>query len=312
LKVEVSRPETKVVARSGYFATSGESVALFSPEEKKLLATLPSIQANPELPLALQLLPFRYKEGRYVVPIAIEVPPDAMRFGQKGNKKNVQFEVLGVVRESPDKVIARLGGGFNIELSPEQYKVILNNNVFFRQDMELMPGNYTIDLLFKDKLSGKTAGKSEQLVLPDATKEFSTSAIVLSRHAIPIDPAAARGSTDVLSAGAIQIRPLPGKQFRPSDNLILFFELYGAAVNPDLGKPLVRVTVTLTRDGKPAMKPVDYVLTDTVETPVAHMTFAKFISLTGNAPGNYTAVVEAVDTVTRKRVTQQVPFVIVQ
>src|SRR5262249_11385709 len=208
-------------------------------------------------------MPFRYKEGRYLVPISIEVPPDAMRFGQKGNKKNVQFEVLGVIRESPDRVISRLGGGFNIELSPEQYKAILNNNVFFRQDMELSPGSYTIDLIFKDKLSGKTAGKSEQLLLPELSKEFSTSAIVLSRHAIPIDPAAARaGPTDVLSAGGIQIRPLPGRKFRTTDNLILFFELYGAAANADLGKPLVRVSGTLMKDGKPAINPIDYVLTE--------------------------------------------------
>jgi VWFA-related protein len=310
ISVEVRRPDTRVASRSGYYANPDDEIVPLSPEDRKLLAGLPSIEANPALPLFLQLSPFRFKEGRYVVPLSIEVPPSAMQFDQRGNKRQVQFEVLGVVRQTPDKIVARLGGSFDIALTAEQYQAILNNNIFFRQDMELAPGTYSIELLFRDKLSGKMAGKKEALVLPEANADFSTSGVVLSRQAARYATTAQGG--DVLSQQGIQIRPFPSRQFRATENLIIFFELYNAAINSEMGKPLVRVTVTLLKDNGPVTKPMDYVLTETLTQPVPHLIFAKFINLAGLMPGNYTAAIEAKDTVTHKLVTQHVPFVIKQ
>jgi VWFA-related protein len=311
IKVEVRRPDAHVASRSGYYANPGDDIVPLSPEDRKLLEGLPSVEASPALPLFLQLSPFRFKEGRYVVPLSIEVPPSAMQFDRRGNKHQVQFEVLGVVRQTPDKILARLGGNFDIALTAEQYQAILNNNIFYRQDMELAPGTYSIELLFRDKLSGKMAGKKEALVLPEANAEFSTSGVVLSRQAAKY-ASAAQGGVDVLSQQGVQIRPFPSRQFRATENLIIFFELYNAAINSEMGKPLVRVTVTLLKEGGPVTRPMDYVLTETLTQPVPHLIFAKFISLAGLTPGNYTAAIEAKDTVTHKLVTQQVPFVIKQ
>jgi len=53
----------------------------------------------------------------------------------------------------------------------------------------------------------------------------------------------AAAPVDVLSDGGVQIRPSPSREFRATDNLIIFFEAYNAAMNKEMGKPLVRVTV---------------------------------------------------------------------
>ena len=122
------------------------------------------------------------EEGRYKVPLSIEVPPGAVKFDQKGNKQLLQLEFLGVIREMPNKILNRLGGNFNVVLTAEQYQSILTNNIFYRQDIELAPGTYDIDLIIRDRLSGKIAARKEKLVLPTADSEFSTSGLVLSRH----------------------------------------------------------------------------------------------------------------------------------
>jgi hypothetical protein len=113
----------------------------------------------------------------------------------------------------------------------------------------------------------------------------------------------------VLSHGGALISPLPSREFRASDNLIIFFDLYNAAADA-AGKPKVSVTVTLLKDGKPALKPIGYDLTEAEGEPVPHLTFAKFITLTGLQPGKYTALIEATDTVSRKRARQEASFVI--
>ncbi len=311
VKVDVRRPDSQVISRSGYYANAGDELVPLSPDEKKLLANLTAIEAHPALPLFVELSPFRSKEGRYIIPLSIEVPPAAVKFDQKGDKEHVQFDVFGVIRESSDKIIARLGGGFDIALTPEQYRAILSNNIFYRQDAELDPGTYRIELIVRDKLSGKMAARRETLVLPAPSVELSTSAVVLSRYAVAANnPSGTSGSVDVLTEGKIQIRPLPSREFRATDNLIIFFDLYDAAVNPDTGKRLVRVTVTLMKDDKQAMRPIDYMLTETVTRTVPCLPFAKYTSLAGLTPGKYVAVIEVLDLITHKLITQQSPFVI--
>lgn len=313
LKVDVNRPDLRVTARAGYYAHAGEEVVTFSADEKKLLASVAEAEANPALPLFVEMHPFRARGENYLIPISLEVPPAAIKFDRKGDKLNVQFDVLGAIRDEAGKVMARLGGGFNIALTNEQYQRIQQNNVFVRQDLEMTPGAYNIELIFRDRLSGKVAAKKQKLALPAVDAEFSTSNVVLSRHAEPIKktPGAA-GPVDVFSQEGAQIRPSPSREFRATDNLIVFFEVYNATINTEMNKPMVRVTVRLLKDDKLAMPPQDYVLTETAAQPTPHMIFARFIKLAGLAAGQYTAVIETMDTVTKKRVAHREPFVVKQ
>jgi VWFA-related protein len=313
LKVEVRRPDMQVASRSGYYAKPPGEVVFLSPEDKKLLANVASAEANPALPLFVELCPFRFKGEGYVVPLSLEVPPDAVKFDRKGDKQVVQFDMIGVIREGPGKIVARLGGAFNIPLTAEQYESIRQNNIFFRQDMELPPGVYNVEIVFRDKLSGKIGAKRREFVLSPLNSEFSMSGVTLSRFAEPIKKGPETGEIiDVFSQGGVRIRPTPSRKFRPTDNLIVLFELYNAAAKAETGKPMVWVTLKLMKDGQSASTPIDYVLTETVATPSPHLTFAKYVKLAGLQAGNYVAIIEARDRSTQKLLTRQESFVISQ
>jgi VWFA-related protein len=313
LKVEVRRPDMQVVSRSGYYAKPPGEVVFLSPEDKKLLANVASAEANPALPMFVELCPFRFKGESYVVPLSLEVPPDAVKFDRKGDRQVVQFDMLGVIREAPGKIVARLGGGFNIPLTAEQYESIQRNNIFFRQDMELLPGAYNVEIVFRDKLSGKITAKRREFVLPPLNSEFSMSGVTLSRFVEPIKKAPETGEiVDVFSQGGFRIRPTPSRKFRSTDNLIVLFELYNAATKAETGKPMVWVTLKLMKDGQLATTPIDYVLTETVAAPSPHLTFAKYVKLAGLQAGNYVAIIEARDRTTQKLLTRQESFVISQ
>lgn len=308
LKVEVRSPGASVASRSGYYALPAEELVFLSPEEKKLLAGFAAVESSSALPLFMELSPFRSEEARYIVPLTIEVPPSAVKFTQKGDKRQMQLDILGVIRGPEDKIISRLGGSFDVGLSAEQFQILTSNNIFYRQDMELSSGNYKIELMLRDRASGKLAARKMNLVLPEAREEFSTSAVVLGRVALP----GAGRPGDVLSEGGVQIRPSPSREFRPADNLIIYFELYNAAKSAEMGKPLVRVSVTLMKDDKAAIKPIDYMLSETASERGPHLTFSKYIGLTGLTAGKYVAMIEVKDMITRKLVKHQEPFVITQ
>ncbi len=310
VKIEVRRPDTNVVARRGYYAIPPSQIVPFSPDDRKLLANFATMEAHPTLPLSLELNSFRSREGFYIVPLSFEIPPAAVQFDRQGDKERLQLEVLGVIRaEGEEKILSRLGGNFDVALTAQQYESILNDKIFYRQDMQLEAGNYTVDLIVRDRLSGKSAARRETLVLPVSGSDFWTTAAVLSRHAEPLKQTS--GSRDVLSEDNVQIRPSPSREFHPTDNLIIFFKLYNAAVARETGKPIVRVTVTLMKDGKPATRPLDYQLSESPSESVPHLTFAKYVRLTGLPPGKYSAVIESRDIVQQKVIEQEAWFVIV-
>ncbi len=312
VKIEVRRSEASVVARPGYYAIPPSQVVPFSPEERSLLANFTKIQEQSTLPLSMELDSFKTKPGYYLVPLSFEIPPSALQFERKGDKERLQLDVLGVVRgAAEDKILSRLGGTFDVQLTAPQYESILSDKIFYRQDMQLEAGTYTIDLVVKDRLSGKIAAKREKLVLPLADSEFRSTEAVLSRHAEPFQQKLT-GANDVLSEGNVRIRPSPSREFRNTDNLIIFFKLYNVANASDTNQPLVKVTVTLMKDGRPATKPLDYTLTESRSEPVPHLTFAKYIKLTGLPAGKYSAVIESKDMVHNTVVKQEAWFVIVR
>jgi VWFA-related protein len=308
VKIEVRRPDTTLSARPGYYAIPPSQIVPFSPDDRKLLANFTNMQAHPTLPLSLELNSFRARDGFYIVPLSFEIPPAAVQFDRKSDKQRLQLEVLGVIRaEGEEKILSRLGGNFDVALTVQQYESILNDKIFYRQDMQLYAGNYTVDLIVRDRVSGKVAAKREKVVLPVDASDFYASDAMLSRHAEPLKA----GNVDVFSEGNVQIRPSPSREFHATDNLIIFFKLYNAAVARETGKSLVRVTVTLMKDGQPVSRPVDYQLTDASTVPVPTLTFAKYIKLAGLAPGRYSALIESRDMQQPKLVKQEAWFVIV-
>lgn len=310
VKIEVRRPDTQIISRSGYYAIPPEEIVLLSPADKKLFDSFATVQSTPGFPFSISLSSFRSRDGMYTVPLAIELPPNAVQFDRKGEKRSMQLEVLGVLKATPDKVLSRLGGNFDVNLTAEQYQTIVSNNIFYRQDLILTPGDYTIDLIVRDRQSGKISGRREHLVLPDLDAEFAATPLVLSRYVEAYDPKPT-DSPDVFVYRKTAIRPSAGRQFRNTDNLVMFLAVYNAANSPDTGKPMVRVTARLMKDGQPATKPFDYVLMEIDNNPVPHLKFAEFIRLTNLAPGNYTVTIEAKDMVTKKLLKQEAAFAIV-
>ena len=313
VKIEVRRPDVQIISRSGYYAIPPEEIVILSPMDKKLLASFADAQANPGLPLFVSLGQFRTRGGLYTVPLAIEIPPAAVKFERKGDKRLMQLEVLGVLKLGSERVLSRLGGNFDVNLSADDYNTIVTNNIFYRQDLQLAPGDYTIDVIVRDKQSGKLTARREQFVLPEPEAEFAASPLVLSRYVeaasqLPPDPAE---FPDVFVHGKQLIRPSAARQFKTTDNLIMFQAVYNAANSPDTGKPLVRVSVRLMKDGQPATKFFDYVLTDVRNHPVPHLTFAEYLRLANLAPGRYQATIETKDMVTRKSSKQEAAFEIV-
>src|ERR1044072_3505529 len=137
VKIEVRRPDTQIISRNGYYAIPPEEIVLLSPADKKLLADFDQAQTNPGLPIFISVSPFRSRHGIYNIPLAIEIPPSAVKFDRKREKQTMQLEVLGVLKGGADRMLSRLGGNFDVNLSAADYNQIVNNKIIYREDLQL-------------------------------------------------------------------------------------------------------------------------------------------------------------------------------
>src|SRR5207237_1371613 len=125
VKIEVRRPDTAVFTRAGYYAIPPTQVIPFSPDDRKLLANFAGMQANPTLPLSLQLASYRSRKGFYIVTLSFERPPAAVQFDRKGDRERLHVTLLVVVRtDGEEKILSRLGGNFDVALTAQQYESI--------------------------------------------------------------------------------------------------------------------------------------------------------------------------------------------
>src|SRR5437660_1962272 len=142
VKIEIRRPDANGLARAGYYAIPPSQIVPMSPDDKKLLANFPNLQANSTLPLSLELSSFLSRDGFYIVPLSFELAPTAVQFDRKGDKQRLHLDVLGVVRAGgEDKILTRLGGNFDVALNPQQYESISHDKIFYRQDIQLGAGS---------------------------------------------------------------------------------------------------------------------------------------------------------------------------
>ena len=129
MKITVNRPGAEAVARPGY-AIAAEEFVPISPEERKLLAGFDAAAAAPAPADVHRAEPVQDAEGRYVVPLSMEILPGALKVEQKVGQREMQLEVLGLVRESQATILSRLGGFFDIRLDDKQFEAVVNNNIF--------------------------------------------------------------------------------------------------------------------------------------------------------------------------------------
>jgi len=113
------------LARAGYYAIPPTQIIPFSPDDRKLGGELCQHGSPSTLPLSLQFDSFRAREGFYIVPLSFEIPPAAIQFIARAISNICNWKFLGLVRpEGEDKILSRLGGSFDVNLTALQYESI--------------------------------------------------------------------------------------------------------------------------------------------------------------------------------------------
>ena len=264
IRVEVTRPGLKISHRPGYFAA--KSFRQLTQQEKDLQLTQAMNVERPfvDVPLILEADYFRKDNNTNYVPISIEILGEGLQFEEKGANREGKFEFVAQAFDPRGRVTGVARDSVAIKLPAEKAEKIKAGGIFYSTGFQLRPGTHKLKFLVRDNVTGKLGSFEQPINVPAFdVKKLSISSIVLGNQ---LTNARGDASSAVMHQGAMQrfqrmapsydplvmggrkVVPSIGNIFLARQTVYVYFQVYGAAEDPETKNPYIETDLMLIRD----------------------------------------------------------------
>ena len=294
IEVKVNRRNSRIEARSGYYAERDFAHTNRQDREGMLDDQLNAAVSLTDLPLVVGTGWFRQENNRFYVPIALAVPGSAVPPPTTPNATKVSFDVRGLVRDEQGRTVGRIRD--TLDVPAADGGSLAGRLVLYQSGVTLPPGRFSVKVVVRENSSGSIGSFEAPIAVPilrDAGIKVSPP--VLSTQ---LQPAGRERTTNPLVRDGVQLLPNLTRAVARNQSVYFYFEVYDPAVAdaaPDLRTSLafyrgnVKVyetpVVEKTMIDDPARKAVLFQL----EVPASAFT-----------PGTYTCQVNVIDAVAGK------------
>ena len=258
LKVKVERNGTVARWRTGYCNVKPTDMLAGKPEEKQAENRITGSQ--PGTIAASMLAPYFYTSVNTArVNLAIEVPPNTIKFEKQKGKLHATVNVFGFAYKLDGTVAARFSDSLNLNFEDKKQLEEFNSKPFhYDTQFDVASGHYNLKVVFNSQ-GAETFGKLEvPLVIdPYDGKQFSLSAVALSKDIHPVsqmgltlDATLLEDRTPLVAQG-LQLIPSGSDQFKKTDRAAVYLEIYAPALaGPDPPKIGVKMVVVDRKTGE--------------------------------------------------------------
>jgi hypothetical protein len=214
--------------------------------------------------LILQADYFRKDNSTTFVPVSIELAGDSLKFVEKGANYEGKFEFVAQVTDAKGKISSVARDAVQVRLPAERAEKIKAGGIFYSTDFQLRPGTYKLKFLVRDNVTGKLGSFEQPITVPaHDLKRLTASSIVLGGQLASARRGAESFVTrqgamrkfqamgldyDPLAMGNQKIVPSIGNVFVARQTVYVYFQVYGAAEDPETRKPCIEADLAMIRD----------------------------------------------------------------
>ena len=258
LKVKVERSGTVARWRTGYCNVKPTDMLAGKPEEKQMEARITGAQQGTIA--ASMLAPYFYTSANTArVNLAIEIPPNTVKFDKQKGKLHATVNVMGIAYTLDGGVAARFSDSVALTFEDKKELEQFNSKPFhYENQFDVAAGHYNLKVAFNTQ-GADSFGKLEipLVVDPYDGKQFSMSAVALSKDVHPVsqmgetlDATLLEDRTPLVTQG-LQLIPSGSNHFKTTDGAAFYVEIYDAAlVGPNPPKVGVDVAVVDRKTGE--------------------------------------------------------------
>jgi VWFA-related protein len=262
LKVKVERSGVVSRWRSGYCNVRPTDRLAGKPEELQMQSRITGSQ--PGTIAASMLAPFFYTSVNTArVNLAIEIPPNAIKFEKQKGKLHAEVNVFGLAYKLDGTVAARFSDTLNLNFDDKKEVEEFNSKPFhYETQFDIASGHYNLKVVFNTH-GADTFGKLEMplVIDPYDGKQFTLSAVALSKEIHPVsqmgaslDAALLEDRTPLVTQG-LQLIPSGSDQFKKSDRAGFYVEIYDSLLT-SANPPKIGIQMTVV-DRKSGEKKID-------------------------------------------------------
>ena len=301
LKVKVDRGGINIRSRSGYCNAKSENPLEGKPLEKQLEARATAADAG-SIRGALEAPYFYTAPNVARVNLAMEIPPDSLKFDKEKGKYRADVNILGIAYRSDGSIGAKFSDTVNLDLEKDEWKEFQKTPYHYENQFDAAPGEYKLTVVLSG--GGDAYGKFETPLKIDSYdgKHFSLAGVAISnatQHVgegdTSIDAALLEDHTPLVVKGT-QITPSGANHFKKSDSVVLYTEVYEpllASEKPPVvaaGYHILDRTTQKDVFSTGAIRLDEFIQKGNPVIPVALVIKVKDLN-----PGAYTLLVQAVD-----------------
>jgi hypothetical protein len=239
--VKLDRGGTEVRSRTGYCNARPTDMLIGKPIEKQLETEATGSQAGSIH--GLMQTPFFYSGPNVArVNLSMEIPGDALALNKEKGKYRSNLNVLGIAYKPDGTVGARFSDTLNLEMEKDEAKDFAKHPYHYENQFDAVPGTYKLTVVLTG--GGESFGKFEKplVIEPFDGKSFALGGVVLSTNFQRVDQISANVDSTLLEdhtpliVKGMQFTPAANYQFKKTDNIVLYSELYAPQLMAD--KPM--------------------------------------------------------------------------
>ncbi len=305
LKVKVDRGGASVRARSGYCNAKSKDVLQQTPTETTLESKISS--STPGTLTSQMQTAFFYTSANVArVEVALDLPPDSMKFDKAKGKQHGEVNVLGIAYKPDGAVAARFSDVVKLDFNDKKDVDLFKQHPYhYENQFDISSGTYNLKVVFSS--GGDAFGKLERPLKIDSYdgKTFALSGFALSRKIVKasdpsstVEAALLEDRTPLVFEG-LQIVPSAATVFKNTEKVGAYFEIYEPRlVNMDPAKPVqialqVRVLDAKTEAMKSDTGLFRIKVPDKAGSPA--IPFGGSVPVNGLAPGTYKLEITAMN-----------------
>jgi len=238
LKVKLNKGGMEVRSRTGYCNVRPTNPLEGKPVEKQMEAQA-SGTAVGTIRASMQAPYFYAGPNVARVNLSMEIPGDAVVFNKDKGKYQANVNILGIAYKADGSVGARFSDTLKLEMEKDEWKEFTKQPYRYQNQFDAGPGSYNLKVVLSS--GGQGFAKIETPLVIDGYdgNNLTLGGVVLSTSAQRVDDIPTEVDATLLEdrkpliVKGMQITPAANYQFKKTDNLMLYSELYEPLLKTD-------------------------------------------------------------------------------
>ena len=248
-----------------------------------------------DLPFTYRIDYFRLNDSTTIIPVTMEIANKYLDFNIKTASKRARLALYGRITSLGNRIVEE----FDIDLILS-YSGQERSSTFQRVFILERRGRYKLDLILKDKTSGKIGVRRAVIVPKNTIEGLSVSSLFLSDTVTQLVEVPGRDTMFVL--GDLLIRPSLRKVFLAGVPLQVYFQAYDVELEQSTASPSLHLRYRVSREGQVVDEYVDESGTSIQFFSDQRVVLLQPITTSSLSPGRYQIAVVLRDRVSNQKI----------